>query len=77
MPIRFTGLDRVFALAAGAHEVSAIRILPSYPAIKPVPDFLKNSTARCAGGLVGAMMLVLVLVGAECSGGDCVCAGRT
>ncbi len=46
VPIRFTGLDRVFALAAGAHEVSAIRILASYPAIKPVPDFLKNSTAR-------------------------------
>ena len=46
VPIRFTGLDRVFALAAGAHEVSAIRILSTYPAIKPVPDFLKNSTAR-------------------------------
>jgi alpha-tubulin suppressor-like RCC1 family protein len=46
VPIRFSGLDRVFALAAGAHEVSAIRILSSYPAIKPVPDFLKNNTAR-------------------------------
>jgi alpha-tubulin suppressor-like RCC1 family protein len=46
VPIRFTGLDRVFALAAGAHEVSAIRILSTYPAIKPVPDFLKNNTAR-------------------------------
>ena len=46
VPIYFTGLDRVFALAAGAHEVSAIRILSTYPAIKPVPDFLKNNSAR-------------------------------
>lgn len=46
VPIRFEGLDRVFALAAGAHEISAIRILSSYPAIKPVPDFLKNNTKR-------------------------------
>jgi alpha-tubulin suppressor-like RCC1 family protein len=46
VPIRFSGLDRVFVLAAGAHEVSAIRILSTYPAIKPVPDFLKNNTAR-------------------------------
>jgi alpha-tubulin suppressor-like RCC1 family protein len=46
VPICFTGLDRVFALAAGAHEVSAIRILSTYPAIKPVPDFLKNNSAR-------------------------------